>query len=142
MPGNMSNYLVKKVLDDLLGNGAFTPPATIYLALFHTAGPGDNNANVANEITDVDTAYARVACTWDAAVLADRKALLAALTQFAIATDDYDGDVVAWGLYDSVTRLGGNLLFWGEWQTPREILQNDRFEADEDDLELGCTATA
>lgn len=58
---SISNYLETVVLDHILRNQAFTPPATVYASL-HTADPGETGASEAS-----GGSYARQAITWNAA---------------------------------------------------------------------------
>lgn len=55
-----SNYLEGKILDLLYSVAAFTPGATLYVAL-HTADPGEAGTQSTNEVSG--TSYARVAVT-------------------------------------------------------------------------------
>ena len=59
-----SDYFESKIIDKLLRNQAYTPPTTIYLALF-TAVTGLETDNPSAEVSG-DT-YARQACALDAA---------------------------------------------------------------------------
>lgn len=58
---SISNYLEDKIIDHLLRNQAFSPPATLYASL-HTADPGETGAN---EVTG--GSYARQTITLSAA---------------------------------------------------------------------------
>jgi hypothetical protein len=110
MSGSKSNFLELEVLDHVLGNAAYTAPATVYMALF-TAVSADGGT-----FTEVPStnAYARASITnnatnWPAAA-SGLKQNGAAIT-FAQATPAGWGTVRGWGLYDAATV--GNLLYWG-----------------------------
>ncbi|MCF1458497.1 MAG: hypothetical protein LPH21_13335, partial [Shewanella sp.] len=58
----MSNYLEQKVLEHTLNIAAYTPPSTLYLALFTSAGGLENNT--VGEQTEVSgNGYARLSIT-------------------------------------------------------------------------------
>lgn len=61
---NMSDYLENKVIDHILRNQAYTPPATVYLALF-TADTGLEANNPTAEVSG--GSYARQAIALSAA---------------------------------------------------------------------------
>lgn len=65
---SFSKYLASKIINHLLRNQAFTPPTTVYLALFKSSVGLENNSSVTGEVTG--TAYSRQALTLDAAVAA------------------------------------------------------------------------
>lgn len=120
-----SDYLENKVLDLLMGRVNYTPPATVYFALF-TTSPSD--AGGGQEVTG--GAYARVgvsntATEWPAATAGTKKNANTII--FPEATTGW-GSIVAIGIFDAAT--AGNLLFWTTI-TSRSILQGDipRFNA-------------
>lgn len=123
MPGSKSDYLEAALLNHVLGGTVFTPPATIYLALY-TATPSD--AGGGTEVTG--GSYARVAITnnstnWPAATGTSptTKTSGAAFT-FPAATADW-GTIVAFGLFDAAS--AGNLLYWGPLNTNKSVLNGD-----------------
>jgi len=115
-----SDYLENKVLDFLLGGVSFTPPATVYIALF-TAAPTD--AGGGTEVSG--GGYARVAVTNNTtnfpAASNGTKSNGTTIT-FPTATADW-GTVVAVGIFDAST--GGNLLFWANLSTSKTIQNGD-----------------
>lgn len=116
MAGSYSDYLELKVLDHLLGLTSYTPPATLYVALY-TSAPSDGGGGT--EISG--NGYARVAVTnnatnWPAAS-GGQKSNGTAIT-FSVATGSW-GTVVAFGLFDAST--GGNLLMWATLGTSKAI---------------------
>jgi len=99
---HFSTYLANKVLDHVFRNVAYTPPATVYVALF-TAAPTD--AGGGTEVSG--GSYGRVALTFSAA---SAGAIANSIQEaFAEASGSW-GTVVAWGIYDASS--GGNLLAW------------------------------
>ena len=100
-PSVLSNYLINKLLKHITNQAIFTPPATIYLALY-TSSP-----NVDNSGTEVSgNNYARQAISWASIVLGTSVANTNTLT-FPTATGTW-GAVTYLALMDSVS--GGNLL--------------------------------
>jgi hypothetical protein len=102
-------YLEKKLLDQVLLGETFTPPATVYLALF-TADPG-RTGSLTNEISD--PAYARQPISFTAAADDDESGSYcenAYDIEFAQATVDW-GTVTHVMIMDAET--DGNGLYYG-----------------------------
>jgi len=104
-----SDYLENKILDHVFGDGSFTMPAAVYLALC-TAVPTD--ASTGSTITEATyTGYARkqVAASDMSAASGGSKTNSAAIT-FADCTAG-TSTVIGWALCDAST--AGNVLYWG-----------------------------
>jgi hypothetical protein len=115
----LSNYYEGKVLDHMFRNVAFTPPATVYVALF-TAAPTD--AGGGTEVSG--GGYARQAVTFGAVSGGSPSQIAnSAAVNFPVATASW-GTVVAFGLYDAAT--AGNLLAWATLSTSKLIDVNDQ----------------
>lgn len=118
-----STFEKNRILGHRYGGGAYTPPATVYVALF-TATP-----TVAGGGTEVaGGSYARVAVTNDATrftnpPVAGVTSNLLAIT-FAQASALW-GTVVAVGIFDAAS--GGSLLDFASLTTPRTIQSGDVF---------------
>lgn len=117
--GSKDNYLELKVLDAILGAG-FTPPATVYFALFSTV-PTETTSGT--ELTGgTAPGYARLAATNDATNFPaattngttgkGEKKVGVAQTFAANSGGSNWPTVVGWALYDASS--GGNRLLWGE----------------------------
>lgn len=111
MPGSKSYYASKQILDSRIGGVSYTPPSTLYCALF-TVAPTD--AGGGTEVSG--NAYARVAVTnnltnFPAATgtTVATKTNGTAVT-FPVAAPAGWGTVVAVGWFDAST--AGNLLDW------------------------------
>ncbi len=109
MAGSKSNYLENELLDHVLGAATYTPPATLYIALF-TVAPTDTGGG-----TEVSGgSYARKDVANNATNWPDSsnstKSNGTDIT-FVTATASW-GTVVAFGIFDAVT--AGNLLYWGD----------------------------
>lgn len=111
-----SNYLEQKLLDHVFGGPTYTPPATLYFALY-TAAPTDSGGGT--EITG--NGYARAAITnnttnFGAATGSGKTN--ASPVIWPIPTASW-GTAVALGVFDAAS--GGNLLYWGLLTTNRLI---------------------
>jgi hypothetical protein len=112
--GSLNNFTENEVLDHILKVGSYSPPATIYLALF-TANPGEAGTLTyeANY-----TGYARTAITFGSAT--DRS-----ITQNAQVTfPDCGGgsnDITYFGLMDSDVEGAGNMLAYGSFITLKTV---------------------
>lgn len=118
MAGGKSDFLELEVLDHVLGNAAYTAPATVHVGLF-TVTPDDTGGGT--EVTG--GAYARAAVTnnatnWPAAAGGAKSN--GTEIAFPQATANW-GTVVAFGIFDAST--AGNLLYWGPI-TPTKAVNN------------------
>lgn len=97
---SMSDYLEAKLLSHVLRASFYTPPDTVYVALF-TAGPSDSSSGT--EVTG--GSYARQAVTF-AAPSSGSSASSSSVT----FTNMPAASIVGAALMDAAT--GGNVLFW------------------------------
>lgn len=109
----MSDYLEQKLLDHVLKNTAYAPPAKVYLGLF-TADPTD--AGTATEVNG--GAYARQEIAFGAATNPGGTSSTTADIAFPVATANW-GTITHVGIYDAAT--AGNLLLHGALNTARTI---------------------
>lgn len=116
-----SNYLEQKLLNHVFRNVAYTPPTTVYVALFNTLPAGDGTGG-----TEVSGgAYARQAITLGAPTGGSPSSITSsALVQYPTATANW-GTINGAGIYDSLT--GGNLLEMGPLTTPKTVGTGDAF---------------
>lgn len=122
MAGSKSNFLENELLDHVLGAATYTPPATVYIALF-TAAPTD--AGGGTEVSG--GSYARVSVTnndtnWPAASGGIKNN--GTEITFPTASANW-GTIVAMGIFDAAS--GGNLLFWGDLSQSVVIDTSDTF---------------
>src|SRR3990167_7674776 len=103
--GSLTDFSELELLDHVL-NVAYTPPATVYLALA-TADPTDAATGAAMNEVPNSGSYARVAISFGAA--ASRRVTQDALVTFAQATGAW-GTVTHWVVVDSGTYGAGNAL--------------------------------
>jgi len=107
----ISTYLANKLLDHSLRNVAYTPPATVYVALY-TSNPGPDDTG-----TEVSGGgYARQAVTFGTASSAQISN--SADVTFPTATASW-GTVTHIGIKDSAT--GGNLLYYAALSTAKTV---------------------
>lgn len=107
----MSNYLENALVNGVLRNTAYTPPAKVYLSL-HTADPTD--AGTGAEVAG-DT-YVRQEITFDAP--SNGVTQNTSDVEFPIAGASW-GTVSHVGIWDNST--AGNMLLFGALNTPRTI---------------------
>jgi hypothetical protein len=102
-----TDYLENALLNHVLRNTAYTPAATMYIALF-TAAPNDAYTSGVPTGTEVSgNNYARVSCAFDAAA-SGATANTSDLT-FNTPSGSW-GTVTHFGIFDASTV--GNLLYW------------------------------
>lgn len=104
--GSLTNHAEDELLDHVF-NAAYSPVATVYLAL-STADIGEAGSGLSEPLTA--NGYARKAITFAAA--ASRKVTQTGAVTFDTATDSW-GTITHWGIYDSGTRAAGNCLAYG-----------------------------
>jgi hypothetical protein len=115
MAGSFADYLAPRILDHVLRNTAYTPVATVYLALSTTV-PTDGGG-----VTEPSGgSYARTACSFSAA--SGRQIQNSGAVTFPAATADW-GTIVGWALYDASS--GGNILFFGECLATPKVFTAD-----------------
>lgn len=128
---NLTNYLENKLIDFLFRGQSYTPPSTLYVALFTTA-PTDASSG-----TEVGAAsYARVGVTssvinWAGTQGAGSTVASTGtggqtsnneLIEFGTPTENW-GTIVAFGLMDAA--LGGNLLIYGSLSANKTVNNGD-----------------
>jgi hypothetical protein len=121
-----TDYLEDKIIDHILRNQAFTPPATVYLALF-TSAPSD--AGGGTEVSG--GSYARQAVTLSAA--SGGASSNSADITFPTATADW-GTVTHCALMDAAT--SGNMLMWTPLDASKTVNNGDTFKIEAGDLDV------
>lgn len=118
-----SDYLEAQLLDHVLGDGTFTKPGTVHVALY-TAAPTD--AGGGTEVSG--GGYARAAVTNDVTNWPDASGGVKSNGQaitFPQATASW-GTIVAWAIFDAAT--GGNMLIHGTVNPNKAVAQDDTAE--------------
>jgi hypothetical protein len=147
-----SNYLEDEVLDHVLGEGArdYTPSTTLHIALFSgTASDvlaaleaGTNAATAGNwGYYEINTgSYARTAVNFAAA--SGGSATTSGDVTFPPATANYDNTagsgstVTCIAVVDNGTSGQGNVLFYGQLDNSKEILNGDTFQVSTGNLTI------
>jgi hypothetical protein len=128
----MSDYLENKIVDWLLRGQTFTPPATIYVALFTT---NDNDAN-SSAVEVSGGSYARVAVTSSLSNWAGTQGSGTTVASsgtsgttsnnntitFPAPTANW-GTITGVGIFDAST--AGNLLFYGALSQSKTVNSGD-----------------
>jgi len=113
--GAFSDYLENKILDHVLNNGralSFTPPSTLYIALFTSDGGLEDNTEGSQEEVS-GGAYARQALDGSAnyfTVAAAGATSNYGDIDFPVSTADW-GTITHMAIMDGLT--SGNVLIWG-----------------------------
>jgi hypothetical protein len=128
MAGSMADFLEDELLDHVLKNLSYSPPATIYVALFTAPGPTDAGPG-ANEVAV--GGYARQTAAFD--VSSGGATANSAIVTWTASGAAY-GTVVAFALMDAVS--AGNMLFWADLDTSRVVNDGDTCEFAAGDLAI------
>jgi hypothetical protein len=131
----LSDYLENQIINHMLRNQAFTPPATVYLALF-TAITGLEADNPTAEVSG--NAYARQAITLTPSTVG-LSSNSGALT-FPVATPGAWGLISHVAIVDHLTNVtwGTNVhvLMWTQLDGSKQIDANDQFKINDGDLDI------
>jgi hypothetical protein len=121
-----TDYMENKIIDHMLRNQAYTPPSTVYVALF-TSATGDDGSG-----TEVSGgSYARQAVTLSAA--SGGASSNSADITFPQATADW-GTVTHLALMDAET--GGNMLMHTALDESKTVNNGDTFKINAGDLDV------
>ena len=126
-----STYLENKIIDHILRNQSYTPPATVYVALF-TADNGLEGGTITGEVSG--GAYARQAVTLSAA--SDGESSNSADIEFPTATADW-GTITHVALMDAAS--GGNVLMHSALDASKTVNNGDTFKINAGDLDIAVT---
>ena len=123
MAGSFSDFLEAKVLDHVFGATSYTPPATLYFALF-TSAPSDSGGGT--EVTG--GSYARVGVTNNTTNFPNVSGTSptsksnGTVITFPTASANW-GTVVAFGIFDASS--SGNLIAWADLTANRTVNSGD-----------------
>src|SRR3990172_8390065 len=107
--GSLSNFGEDSFLNQITTNTAYTPVATVYLALA-TADPTDAGTGASMSEVPNSGSYARTAIAFGAA--SARRVTQSGAVVFPEATGSW-GTVTHWAILDSATHGAGNMLAAG-----------------------------
>jgi hypothetical protein len=126
-----STYLENKIIDHLLRNQSYTPPTTVYVALF-TADNGLEGGTITGEVSG--GSYARQSVTLSAA--SDGESSNTADITFPTATADW-GTITHVALMDAAT--AGNVLMHSALDASKTVNNGDTFKINAGDLDIAVT---
>ena len=121
--GSFSNFLELEILDHILGNAAYSAPATVYIGLWTSTLTDASTGSTGTEVSGGSYARKSVmnnATNWPAAA-AGAKANGTAIT-FVTATASW-GTVTHFAILDAATT--GNILGWGALTVSKAIGSGD-----------------
>jgi len=121
-----TDFMENKIIDHMLRNQSYTPPATVYVALFTTA---TTDAGGGTEVSG--GAYARQAVTLSAA--SGGASENSAEISFPQATADW-GTITHVALMDAAT--GGNMLMHTALDESKTVNNGDTFKINAGDLDV------
>jgi hypothetical protein len=124
--GSFSDYMENQIINHMLRNQAYTPPSTLYVALY-TVTPSD--AGGGTEVSG--GSYARQTVTFS--VASSGSTSNSADITFPQATADW-GTIVAIGVLDNSS--GGNLIAWGALTANKTVNNGDQFKIPAGNLTL------
>lgn len=129
MAGSLSNDAENKILKHSVGLAAWTLPKTdkVYCALFSLA-PTDDTTGTEVSGGNYDRVELTASTAWNEPVngsMSNKADIV-----FPTANADW-GDVEAMALFDDQKSVGGNIIWYGTFSSPRTILQGEalRFPA-------------
>lgn len=118
--GSLSDYAELELLDHVF-NAAYSPVATVYLALA-TADPTDAGTGASMNECASANGYARKAIAFGAAT--SRSVTQSGTVTFDAASGSW-GTVTHWGIVDSGTHGAGNLLAHGSFADSKSIVNGN-----------------
>jgi hypothetical protein len=121
-----TNFLQAAVLSGVLRNSAYTPAATVYVALFTTAPTDAYTSGSPTGVEVSGNAYAREAIAFGAPSGTPRVTANSGVITYPTATPSGWGTVVAFGIFDALTT--GNLLYWALLTANKTIGAGDIFQ--------------
>jgi hypothetical protein len=125
--GTIGNYLEKKLLDHVFGNGSYTPPS-IYIGLSTTL-PSNDGTNVSEP---TGNGYSRKNfSTWN--IAANRIISNNGIITFATSMGDW-GTITHYVIYDAETN--GNMLAFGSLSSAKTVTNGNILTIASNDLEI------
>jgi hypothetical protein len=129
---NMSNFLENKLVDFLLRGQAYTPPATLYLALCTSTPTDASTGSTISEVSGGD--YTRKSITSDTTNWLSTQGDTASASTGTSGTTS-NGNSVSWtnvtwsATINSVALVdassAGNVLFWGSLLSAKTVSSGD-----------------
>lgn len=134
--GSLSNRMENLILNHVLKVSEDTP-ATLYVSLCTGSVTDAMTGATLPEVPDSNN-YARVASSaFDAA--SGRTTSNTADIVYPAASGGAWGSVTSWALVDSATHLGGNIIAYGDFTTPKTISEGNTAKILAGDLDISVT---
>ena len=135
--GSFTDYAEGITVKHILRESAYTPAATVYLALA-TSSPGETATGASmNEVANSGS-YARTAITFGAA--SSRRVTQSGSVTFPAATGSW-GTVTHWAVVDTNTYGSGNVLAYGAFGTSKLIVSGNTPSVASGDVYVEITAS-
>lgn len=135
--GSFTDYSENAILKHLSRETAYTPVATVYLALA-TSSPGETATGASmNECANSNN-YARTAITFGAA--SSRRVTQSGTVTFPTASGSW-GTVTHWAVVDSATHGAGNVLAYGAFATSKSIVNGNTPSVSSAEIYVEITAS-
>ena len=121
-----TDFMENKIIDHMLRNQAYTPPSTVYLALFTSA---TDDSGGGTEVSGGSYARQAVALTAASGGASENSADIT----FPQATADW-GTITHVALMDALT--GGNMLMHSPLDASKTVNSGDTFKINDGDLDV------
>lgn len=119
--GSLTDYMEKKVLDAMCGNGTPLSSISMWMGLF-TAAPSD--ASGGTEVSGGNYGRKSVGTWLTATIVSDFAGVSNATnTVFATASNSWGGPITHFALFDDSAT--GNMILWATLTAAKTILTND-----------------
>lgn len=135
--GSLSDFGENTVVKHILREAAYTPAATLYLALC-TANPGETATGASMSEVANSGSYARTAITFGAA--ASRRVTQSGAVTFPAASGSW-GTVTNWAIVDTNTYGSGNVLAYGAFAASKTIVSGNTPSVASGDVYVEITAS-
>lgn len=121
MPGK-GDFLSNEILDHVLSQNTFTPPTSLWVALF-TAVPTPSGGGT--EVTAGDYERVNFSSSTNNWTLASQNIVVNLIEfAFAQATSAW-GTIVGFGLFDNSVKTSGNLMYWASLTSAKSVLSGE-----------------
>lgn len=134
--GSFSDYLEKEILDHILGNSAYSAPATVYIGLWTAALADAHNGSQTGEVSSgsyVRKAVANNATNWPPASGTTATKSNGTTITFVTATAGW-GTVTHFAILDAAS--AGNIIGWGQLTEAKIIGNGDTASFEIGDLDV------
>jgi hypothetical protein len=135
--GSLTNYAENALTKHIFTEAAYTPAATLYMALC-TADPGETATGASMSECANANGYSRKAISFGAA--ASRTITGSGTVTYDAATGSW-GTVSHWAIVDSGTYGAGNVLAYAAWATPKSVVNGNTPSFSGSDVSIAIDAS-